>query len=102
MSLVRWSAALPRGPLTHSVSLLNAPAESTNISTGALPPCADAKSSAVPTALPARSQSAGVLNAAPIIITTGNRGAGLLANHAGGRESSSPRVVHFDPSALML
>src|ERR1700730_14705313 len=34
-SLVKWSAALPRLPLTHSVSLLNEPPESTNTSTGA-------------------------------------------------------------------
>ncbi len=39
-SLVRWSATLPRTPLTHSVSLLNDPPESTNTNTGALPPCA--------------------------------------------------------------
>ena len=36
-SLVRWSAAFPRGPLTHSVSLLNAPPESTKTNTGAFP-----------------------------------------------------------------
>src|ERR1700754_5033304 len=36
-SLVRWSAELPRLPLTHSVSLLNAPPGSTNTNTGALP-----------------------------------------------------------------
>ncbi|SHV87592.1 Uncharacterised protein [Mycobacteroides abscessus subsp. abscessus] len=38
MSLVRWSATLPRGPLTHSVSLLNEPPASTKTNTGALPP----------------------------------------------------------------
>ena len=72
-------------PLTHSVSLLNAPPESTNTSTGALPPWAAAKSSIVLTALPARSQSAGVLNSPPIIITVGSLGGGLVANQAGGR-----------------
>ena len=39
-SFVMWSAALPRAPLTHSVSLLNAPPASTKTSTGALPRCA--------------------------------------------------------------
>jgi hypothetical protein len=84
-SLVRWSAALPRGPLTHSVSLLNAPPESTKTNTGALPPCAAAKSSMVFTALPPRIQSAGVLNSPPIIITVGSRGGGSVAYQAGGR-----------------
>ena len=36
-SFVRWSAALPRGPFTHSVSTLNAPPESTKTATGAFP-----------------------------------------------------------------
>jgi hypothetical protein len=48
--------------LTHSVSLLKAPPESTNTNTGAWPWWAAAKSSMVLTALPARVQSAGVLN----------------------------------------
>src|SRR6476469_10937753 len=84
-SFVRWSAALPRLPLTHSVSLLNAPPESTKTNTGALPPCAAAKSSIVLTALPARIQSAGVLNSPPTIITVGSGGGGSVAYHAGGR-----------------
>src|SRR6201996_8873243 len=84
-SLVKWSAAFPRAPLTHSVSLLNAPPESTNTNTGALPPCAAAKSSIVFAALPARSQSAGVLNSPPIIITVGSGGGGSVAYQAGGR-----------------
>src|ERR1700737_249272 len=84
-SLVRWSAAFPRLPLTHSVSLLNAPPESTKTNTGALPSCAAASSSIVFTALPARAQSAGVLNSPPIIITVGSCGGGVLTNHAGGR-----------------
>src|SRR5579875_2117822 len=98
-SLVRWSAALPRAPFTHSVSLLNEPPESANTNTGALPPCAAANSSIVATALPARSQSAGVLNSPPIIITVGSRGGGVLANHAGGRYTSSPRCLKCDASA---
>jgi hypothetical protein len=76
---------LPRLPSTHSVSLLKAPPASANTMTGALPWCAAAKASAVATALPARIQSAGVLNSPPIIITTGSRGGGLVAYHAGGR-----------------
>src|ERR1700722_12106525 len=64
----------------------NAPPESTNTSTGALPPCVAAKASSVLTALPARSQSVGVLNSAAIIITAGSRGGGLLTNH--------PRQIH--------
>ena len=52
-------------------------------------------------ALPARSQSAGVLNSAPIIITTGSRGGGLLANQAGGRYTNSPRCLNFDAAALI-
>ncbi len=82
---MRWSAALPRTPLTHSVSLLKAPPESMNTNIGALPSCAAAKSSIVLTALPARVQSAGVLNCPPIIITVGNGGGGVVANHSGGR-----------------
>src|ERR1700761_7826830 len=97
-SLVRWSAAFPRLLLTHSVSLLNAPPESTNTRTGALPPCAAAKLSIVPIALPARVQSAGVLNCPPIIITVGSCGGGLLANHSGGRYTSSPRCLKCDAS----
>ena len=84
-SLVRWSATLPRGPLTHSVSLLNDPPTSTNTNTGALPPCAAANLSMVAIAFPVRGQSDGVLNSPAIIITTGSFGGGLLANHAGGR-----------------
>ncbi len=91
-SLVRWSAEFPRLPLTHSVSLLNAPPGSTNTSTGALPPCAAAKSSAVLIALPIRAQSAGVLNSPPIIITAGRGGGGLVAYQAGGRYTSSLAV----------
>ncbi|PPJ20915.1 hypothetical protein C5E44_04610 [Nocardia nova] len=34
---MRWSAAAPRGPSTHSVSLLKLPEESTKTRTGALP-----------------------------------------------------------------
>src|SRR5277367_2173741 len=97
-SLVRWSAALPRAPLTHSVSLLNAPAESTNTNTGALPWCVAANPSMVRTALPARVQSAGVLNCPPIIMMVGSRGGGLLANHSGGRYTSSPRCLKCDAS----
>ena len=36
-------------------------------------------------AWPARSQSAGVLNSPPIIITTGSGGGGVLVNQTGGR-----------------
>src|ERR1700712_4109990 len=82
-SFVRWSATLPRAPLTHSVSLLNDPPESTKTSTGALPSCDRAKESTIAAALPVRSQSAGVLNSPPIIITTGSLAAGLEANHRG-------------------
>ena len=53
----------------------------------------------VVTALPARSQSAGVLNSPPIIITVGSRGGGSLANHAGGRYTSSPRCLKFDAAS---
>src|ERR1700758_1114730 len=84
-SLVKWSAAFPRFPLTHSVSLLNAPPESTKTNTGAFPLCAAARSSIVFTALPARAQSAGGVDFPPIIITVGSCGGGVLANHAGGR-----------------
>ena len=61
-SSVRWSAALPRVPFTHPVSLLNEPTESTKTNTGALPSCFAANSSIVAMAFPARSQSAAVLN----------------------------------------
>ena len=81
---MRWSATLPRGPSTHSVSLLNDPPTSTNTNTGALPPCSDAKRSMGGIALPVRGQSDGVLNSPAIIITTGSVGA-FGANHAGGR-----------------
>ena len=54
------------------------------------------------TAPPARIQSAGVLNGAPIIITVGNRGGGLVANQAGGRYTNSSRWRNFDESALMV
>ena len=84
-SLVRWSAAFPRLPLTHSVSLLNAPPASTKTSTGALPPCVAANWSAMVIALPVRNQSAGVLNSPPIIMTVGNGGGGSVAYQAGGR-----------------
>src|SRR3984957_13033906 len=79
--------------------MLNAPPESTNTSTGALPSCVAAKASAVLTTLPARSQSVGVLNSAPIIITTGRRGGGLLANHTVGwfRSSAAGRRVAGEP-----
>src|ERR1044071_9654219 len=66
-SLVRWSATLPRGPFTHSVSLLNEPPTSTKTNTGALPPCVAANASMVATAFPVRGQSAGVLNSPAII-----------------------------------
>jgi len=79
--------------LTHSVSLLNAPPESTNTNTGARPSWIVANSSIVLIALPARVQSAGVLNCPPIIITVGSGGGGLLANHSGGRYTSSPRCL---------
>ncbi|CPR07756.1 hypothetical protein BN971_01093 [Mycobacterium bohemicum DSM 44277] len=92
------------------MSLLNAPPESTNTSTGALPACAAAKSSIVLTALPARVQSAGVLNCPPIIITVGSFGGGLSpasgwcpqVNHAGGRYTSSPRCLKCDASEGIL
>ena len=51
---------------------------------------------------PGRSQSAGVLNAELIIITTGSRGGGLLLNHAGGRYTSSWRWGKCDASALIV
>src|SRR5882672_10495430 len=91
-SLVRWSATLPRRPLTHSVSLLNEPPTSTNTNTGALPPCAAAKLSMVDMAFPVRGQSDGVLNSPAIIITTGSLGA-FGMNHAGGRYTSSVRCL---------
>src|SRR5262245_60382655 len=84
-SLVRWSAAMPRVPLTHSVSLLNAPPESTNTNTGALPWWAAANSSIVSIASPAGIQSAGVLYSPPTIITVGRGGGGSVAYQAGGR-----------------
>ena len=59
---------------------------STNTKTGAFPPCAAAKSSIVFTTLPVRSQSAGVLNSPPIIITVGSLGGGWEANPGGGWE----------------
>jgi hypothetical protein len=80
------------------VSLLNEPPESTNTSTGALPPCARAKSSIVFAALPVRNQSAGVLNSPAIIITVGNFGGGLLANQAGGKYTSSVRCLNWEAS----
>src|SRR5690349_23057372 len=101
MSLVRWSATLPRGPLTHSVSLLNDPPTSTNTNTGALPPCSAAKRSIGAIALPVRGQSDGVLNSPAIIITTGSLGA-LAANQAGGRYTSSVRCLKPDASAGMV
>src|SRR3954469_8644445 len=101
-SLVRWSAELPRGPLTHSVSLLNAPPVSTNTSTGALPPLAAAKSSTDLIALPARNQSPGGLNSPPIIINVGRWGAGFVANQAGGRYTSSPRCLNPDAVESMF
>src|SRR6201999_2308656 len=101
-SLVRWSAALPRIPLTHSVSLLNAPPESTKTNTGALPPCLAASSSIVLAALPARSQSPGVLNSPPIIITVGSGGGGLVENQAGGKYTTSPRCLKCDASAEIV
>src|SRR3981081_1619492 len=80
-------------PLTQSVSLLKDTPESTNTNTGAWPLWVAAKSSIVLIALPARVQSAGVLNCPPIIITVGSGGGGLLANHSGGRYTSSPRCL---------
>src|SRR6476659_5835377 len=100
-SLVRWSATLPRGPLTHSVSLLNDPPTSTKTNTGALPPCVAAKLSMVAIALPVRGQSDGVLNSPAIIVTTGSFGA-FTANHAGGRYTSSVRCLNCDASSGMV
>ncbi len=67
---------MPRPPLTHSVSLSNAPPGSANTSTGELPLWAAANASTVSTALPARTQSAGVLTMPPIISTVGSCGGG--------------------------
>src|SRR6478736_8651669 len=100
-SLVRWSATFPRGPFTHSVSLLNEPPESTNTKTGALPAWVAAKPSMVLIALPVRSQSPGVLNSPPIIITVGSFGA-PRANHAGGRYTSSVRCLKPDAVSGMV
>src|ERR1700722_5748781 len=100
-SLIRWSATLPRGPLTHSVSLLNDPPTSTKTNTGALPPCAAAKLSMVPIAFPVRGQSDGVLNSPAIITTTGSLGA-FATNHAGGRYTSSVRRLKCDASSGMV
>ena len=85
ISLVRWSAALPRLPLTHSVSLLKLPLESTKTNTGAAPPCALAYSSITPIALPVRIQLVGLLNSPAIIITTGSGGGAAPLNQTGGR-----------------
>src|ERR1700710_701097 len=41
-SRVRCDAASPRGPSTHSVSVLNVPPASAKTRTGATPPCAAA------------------------------------------------------------
>src|ERR1700737_785100 len=60
-SLVKWSATLPLGPLTHSVSLLNDPPTSTKTNTGALPPCAAAKLSMGAIAFPVRGKPEGGL-----------------------------------------
>src|SRR6201746_1273917 len=101
-SLVRWSAEFPLAPLTHSVSVLKAPPESTKTSTGAFPWCAAANSSLVLIPLPARSQSAGVLNSPPIIISVGSAGGGFEANQAGGRYTSSSRCLNPDAAALIV
>src|SRR5271163_4722580 len=53
-------------------------------------------------ALPARSQSAGVLKAELIIMTVGSWGGGLLLNHAGGRYTSSWRWGKCDASASIF
>src|SRR5262249_27410959 len=84
-------------PLTHSVSLLNAPLWSTQTTTGALPTCLWAKSSSIFCA-PALGQSAGWPNSAPIIITTGSAGGGLVAYHEGGRDTNSSRCLNPDAS----
>src|SRR4051812_32670013 len=99
-SLVRWSATLPRGPSTHSVSLLNDPPTSTNTKTGALPLCPAAKLSMAAIAFPVRGQSDAVLNSPAIIMTTGSVGA-FAANHAGGRYTSSVRCLKWDASSGM-
>src|SRR4029077_46430 len=100
-SLVRWSATLPRGPLTHSVSLLNEPPTSTKTNTGALPLWAAANLSIGAIASPVRGQSDGVLNSPAIIMTTGSFGA-FAANHAGGRYTSSVRCLKPDASSGMV
>src|ERR1700738_159012 len=100
-SFVTWAATLPRGPSTHSVSLLKDPPTSTNTNTGALPLCAAAKLSMVPIALPVRGQSDGVLNSPAIIITTGSLGA-FGTNHAGGRYTNSVRCLNCDASSGMV
>ena len=64
-SPVRWSAALPRGPLTPSSVVLERTPVSTKTNTGALPRWVAAKRSIVLTASPCRIQSAGVLNWPP-------------------------------------
>jgi hypothetical protein len=43
----------------------------------------------VASASPARTQSAGLLNSPPIIMTAGSMGGGVLVNQAGGRYTSS-------------
>ena len=43
-----------------------------------------------------------MLNSPPIIITVGNRGGGLVAYQAGGRYTSSPRCLNFEPESLMF
>src|SRR6478752_2716498 len=92
-SSIRWSAELPRGPFTHSVSLLKLPLESTNTSTGALPSCALAYSSTTPIALPVRIQLVGLLNSPAIIITAGSRGGASPVNQIGGRYAYSRRCL---------
>src|ERR1700754_3913137 len=92
-SFVRWSAAFPRGPFTHSVSLLKLPLESTKMNSGAAPPCFLAYSSITPIALPVRIQLVGLLNSPAIIITAGSRGGASPVNQIGGRYAYSRRCV---------
>jgi hypothetical protein len=48
------------------------------------------------TALPVRTQSAGVLNSPPIIMIVGSGGGGSVAYQAGGRYTSSSRCLNPD------
>src|ERR1700752_1513405 len=101
-SLVRWSAASPRGPFTHSVSLLKFPLESTNTNRGAAPACALANSSITDTAFPVRTQLVGLLNSPAIIITTGRGGGAVPVNQIGGGETYSRRCLNALPPPGVL